>query len=509
VRNNFRLTALLAVGVLLLSGCVAENGTAAPEPIAPVAGSAPIGFEELYSQNVEFEACGENLFCADIEVPLNWDDPQSEPITIATVYRAADKKNNSGFILFNPGGPGSSGYDWVKESSQFLGTKQLRENFNILGFDPRGVGRSSAVKCLTDSEYDEFLYGVTGYELGSDEDIAAARSAIREFSAKCLENTGELLGHVDTVSAAKDMDLIRAVIGEEKLNFLGYSYGSFLGTTYATLFPDRVGQFVLDGAIDPTVSDEEQTLVQLQAFEKSLRAFLEECEQYRDCPFTGFVEGDLRTIKQFLLELETNPLPTSSGRELTIWAAVTGLIMPLYSESFWPFLATAFDQALNDNRGDMLLVLADQYNDRDESGKYGTNLIAANYAINCLDARSSNNIFSMQRQNKALIEAAPTLGRYWQFGALRCENWPFSMKPQPDSYSAEGAPTILVIGTTGDPATPYSQAQSLAGNILSNAFLLTYNGEGHTIYGQQVACVDNTVDRFFLTGELPSKDPNC
>jgi pimeloyl-ACP methyl ester carboxylesterase len=506
---KFGLTSILAVSALVLSGCVAVTDSGSPEPIAPVASPAPAGFESFYNQRVEFESCGEQLFCADIQVPLNWDDGNSEPITIATVYRAADKKNNSGFILFNPGGPGSSGYDWVKESSQFLGTKKLRENFNLLGFDPRGVGRSSEVKCLTDSEYDEFLYGVTGFELGSDEDIAAARSAIKDFSSKCLENTGELLGHVDTVSAAKDMDLIRAVLGEEKLNFLGYSYGSFLGTTFATLFPDRVGRFVLDGAIDPTVSDEQQTLIQIEAFEASLRAFLEECEQFKDCPFTGSVEDSLKTIKQFFTSLETSALPTESGRELTIWAAVTGLIMPLYSESFWPYLATAFDEALNDGQGDMFLILADQYNDRNEDGKYGTNLIAANYAINCLDARSSTNIFTMRRQNAALLEAAPTLGRYWQYGALRCENWPFDVKEPPVSYSAEGAPTILVIGTTGDPATPYSQAQALAGSILSDAFLLTYNGEGHTIYGQQVACVDNPVDKFFLTGELPDRDPNC
>ena len=509
MNHKFGLTALLAVSALVFTGCVAATVPTTPEPVAPVASPAPAGFESFYNQSVEFESCGEQLFCADIQVPLNWDDGQSEAITIATVYRAADKKDPSGFILFNPGGPGSSGYDWVKESSAFLGTKKLRENFNLLGFDPRGVGRSSAVRCLTDSEYDEFLYGVTGFELGSDEDIAAARSAIKDFSGKCLENTGDLLGHVDTVSAAKDMDLIRAVLGEEKLNFLGYSYGSFLGTTFATLFPDRVGRFVLDGAIDPTVSDEQQTLIQIEAFEKSLRAFLEECEQFRDCPFTGSVEGDLKTIKQFFLSLEKTPLPTDSGRELTVWAAVTGLIMPLYSESYWSFLATAFDQALNNRSGDLFLVLADQYNDRNEDGKYGTNLIAANYAINCLDARSSTNIFNMRRQNAALLEAAPTLGRYWQFGALRCENWPFDVKEPPVSYSADGAPTILVIGTTGDPATPYSQAQALAGKILSDAFLLTYNGEGHTIYGQQVACVDNPVDNFFLTGELPDKDPNC
>lgn len=510
MKGKFQLVALLSTAALLLSGCVALGSSSdSPEPLTPVASPAPEGFEDYYNQVIEFESCGQELFCADISVPMNWDDSASEPISIATVYRKADKSRAEGFILFNPGGPGSSGYDWVKESSQFLGTKKLRENFNILGFDPRGVGRSSSVKCLNDAEYDEFLYGVSGFELGSDEDLAAARDAIKTFGEKCLENTGDLLGHVDTVSAAKDMDLIRAVLGEEKLNYLGYSYGSLLGTTYANLFPDRVGQFVLDGAIDPTVSDEEQALFQIQAFEKSLRAFLENCEQFRDCPFSGFVEGDLKTIQEFFLELEERPLPTESGRELTIWAAVTGLIMPLYSESYWTYLSSAFDQALNDGTGDIFLILADQYNDRGEDGKYSTNLIAANYAISCLDSRASANIFSMKRQNNALLEAAPTLGRYWQYGGLRCESWPFEVKQSPASYSAKGAPTILVIGTTGDPATPYSQAQSLAGRILDDAFLLTYNGEGHTIYGQQVACVDNVVDKFFLTAELPAGDPNC
>ena len=509
MKNKLGLLAIVVSGAIVLSGCVSSSNSSTPEPISPVTAGAPAGFETYYEQVVEFVSCGEQLFCADVEMPMNWDDPASESIVIATSYRQADKKDPIGFVLFNPGGPGASGYDWVVESSEFLGTKKLRENFNILGFDPRGVGRSSAVSCLTDAENDEFLYGVSGFELGSEEDLGVARASIKEFGQKCLEETGELLAHVDTVSAAKDMDVLRAVLGQEKLHYLGYSYGSLLGTTYANLFQDRVGQFVLDGAIDPTVPDEQQTLFQIEAFEKALRAFLESCEQFSDCPFTGFIEGDLETINDFFLELETNPLPTESGRELTIWAAVTGLIMPLYSESYWPYLATAFDLALNDKQGDVFLLLADQYNDRAEDGTYSTNILAANYAISCLDSRASTNIFSMRRQNAALIEAAPTLGRYWQFGALRCESWPFEVKQPPVSYSAKGAPTILVVGTTGDPATPYSQAQALAGRILDDAFLLTYNGEGHTIYGQQVTCVDNVVDKFFMTGELPDKDPNC
>lgn len=509
MKNKLGQMAIFTASVIVLTGCAAISDSATPEPISPVATGAPAGFEKYYEQAVEFVDCGEGLFCADVQMPMNWDDPASEPIEIATSYRQADKKEPLGFVLFNPGGPGASGYDWVLESSDFLGTKKLRENFNILGFDPRGVGRSSAVSCLTDAETDEFLYNVTGFELGSDEDLEFSRVAIKDFGAKCLEGTGDLLAHVDTVSAAKDMDVLRAVLGQEKLHYLGYSYGSLLGTTYATLFPDRVGQFVLDGAIDPTVSDEQQTLFQIEAFEKALMAFLEACEQYTDCPFTGFVEGDLETIKEFFLELESKPLPTQSGRELTIWAAVTGLIMPLYSESYWPYLATAFDMALNKGQGDVFMLLADQYNDRGDDGTYSTNILAANYAISCLDSRSSTNIFSMRRQNSALLEAAPTLGRYWQFGALRCESWPFEVKQQPVSYKATGAPTILVVGTTGDPATPYSQAQALAGRILDDAFLLTYNGEGHTIYGQQVDCVDDVVDEFFLTAKLPDTDPNC
>ena len=498
-----KLVTFISASALVVAGC-APSG---PEPIVPDASGAPAGFGEYYEQVVEFEECGTRLYCADIEVPMDWSDPSSEAISIATVFRQADSEPR-GFILFNPGGPGASGYDWVKDSSDFLGTKDLRADWNILGFDPRGVGRSTAVECLSDPEYDEFLYAVSGFEIASEEDIAVARAATADFASKCLANTGPLLEFVDTVSAARDMDVLRAVVGEPKLNFLGYSYGSFLGTTYATLFPERVGRFVLDGAIDPTVSDDEQTLIQLKAFESALTAFLKDCDNYEDCPFSGNVSVDLVSVQQLLASIEKRPLATSSGRELTIWAAVTGLIMTLYSDRYWPALSSAFSEALSGS-GDQFLLLADFYNDRGEDGTYQTNLIAANYAINCLDNSASPSMFTIEAQNRRLLEAAPVLGRYWQFGGLRCGSWPFPEADKPSDYSAEGAPTILVIGTTGDPATPYSQAQALANEILKDGFLMTYNGEGHTIYGNQVKCIDQVVDKFFLTGELPATDPNC
>ncbi len=502
-KNVLKSVAIFSVASLVLAGCAPTP----PEPVTPNASGAPAEFISYYEQEAEFEECGTRLYCADIEVPMDWNDPNSEAISIATVFRQADNEPK-GFVMFNPGGPGASGYDWVKDSSEFLGTDALRKDWNILGFDPRGVGRSSAVWCLSDSEYDEFLYGVSGYEIGTEEDIAAAREATAEFASKCLENTGPLLEFVDTVSAAKDMDVLRAVVGQAELNFLGYSYGSFLGTTYATLFPERVGRFVLDGAIDPTVSDFEQTLFQIEAFESALTTFLENCGTFEDCPFSGDVPADIETIRQLLLSIENEPLPTMFERDLTIWAAVTGLIMTLYSESYWSALSTAFSEALS-GVGDEFLLLADFYNDRTEDGTYGTNLVAANYAIGCLDNSASQSMFTIEKQNASLLEAAPILGRYWQFGGLRCASWPFPEADKPASYSATGAPTILVIGTTGDPATPYSQAQSLANEILDDGFLMTYNGEGHTIYGDGVMCIDRVVDKFFLTGELPESDPNC
>jgi hypothetical protein len=213
-------------------------------------------------------------------------------------------------------------------------------------------------------------------------------------------------------------------------------------------------------------------------------------------------------VRELLASIEQRPLLTSSGRELTIWAAVTGLIMTLYSDSYWPALASAFSEAYSGS-GDQFLFLADSYNDRGQDGRYQTNLIAANYAINCLDNSANPSMLVIEAQNKELLEAAPVLGRYWQFGGLRCGSWPFPQSEKPSNYSAAGAPTILVIGTTGDPATPYSQAQSLANEILEDGFLMTYNGEGHTIYGNKVQCIDQVVDKFFLTGELPATDPNC
>lgn len=500
---------LVAVTVAaLLTACTGASLVTGPQPVTDKTVASEL--QTFYTQKVSWSACGgDKTYCAKIEVPADWSNPKGERLKLALAYHQASVSKPLGSVIFNPGGPGASGVDWIVNSIDQLATKDLRANFNMVGFDPRGVGQSEpAVRCLSAKDTDEFLYADAGLELGSTADVADTRNRIKKFTDACVKNTGPNLAHIDTVSAARDLDVIRAVFGDEKINYLGFSYGTQLGTTYAALFTNRVGRMVLDGAIDPTVSDVDQNVSQLIGFDQALKNFLTDCLVNRDCPFNGSVENAQKKIVSLLRALELKALPTDSSRELTVWGAVTGIIMPLYSASYWPALAQGFSEALNGN-GTTLLALADTYNDRNENGTYSTNLLEANIAISCLDSRQPADAESMQQQNLKVLQASPTLGRYWQFGALACEQWPYPVAVHPDSYAASGSKPILVVGTTGDPATPYSQAVSLANDVLQNGQLVTFNGEGHTAYGQSDVCVNKTVDDYFIKNVVPAEDPNC
>ena len=513
MKIRIALTGILAVSSLLLSACSTPTTPPSLAPIStPTATADATVVDELkpfYSQVVSWKTCGNRLLCGQVKVPTNWDEPGAGSLSIAVAYRAADIAKPLGSIIFNPGGPGSSGYDWILNSVDYLGTKTLRSNFNIVGFDPRGVGLSEPrVKCLDAKGTDQLLYGDNGLPLGSPQDVKATRAQLAQFASACSKNTGPAMAYLDTVSAARDIDVIRAVMGESRLDYLGFSYGSFLGETYAALFPKKINHMVIDGVIDPSVSDAEQSVIQLKGFDLALRNYLASCLSNSDCPFKGTVSQALNKIKSFLRTLETHPLPTKDGRELTAWAANTGLIMPLYSEDYWPQLSQAFAEGF-DGDGTTFIDLADSYNDRDSSGRYVSNLMEANIAISCLDARQPSDDASMAMQNARMLAASPTLGRYWQFGALTCEQWPFPVAKRPASYSAKGSKPILVVGTTGDPATPYGQAVAVATRVLGNGHLVTYNGEGHTAYGRSNACVSTAVDNYFIKSEVPTKDPDC
>ena len=463
---------------------------------------------DVYAQKVDWHLCEDQVFqCAKVKVPLDWDKPEGETIDLSLIRKFTN--NSVGSLLINPGGPGGSGYDFLANSWADIGTAALRNTYTYVSFDPRGVSRSAGVKCYGAKDTDKFLYEGIDAEIGSPEDLKLSREEMKNFASACEKNTGKVLGEIDTVSSAKDMDVIRAVLGDSKLNYLGFSYGTFLGTTYAALFPDKVGRFVLDGAIDPRVSDEQQSINQLAGFDLALNNYLKDCVAHdSECPFKGGLWSAQQEVKQFLLKMENKTLPTDDGRELTISSATTGLIMALYSDTYWIYLSQAFTEAFDGN-GTTFIRLADFYNDRQDDGSYQGNTLEANIAINCLDSRSSAKPEKMAAQNQKLLRLSPILGRYWQNGALTCEQWPYPVAKRPESYAATGAPTILVVGTTGDPATPYEQSVSLAHDVLADGFLLTFKGEGHTAYGRSNVCVSDVVDNFLIEGTLPDKEPTC
>jgi len=503
---------LSATACSAIDGFIHGSGpTAVPSPIRETAPSPDL--QSYYSQPLNLVECNGKFSCGNITVPLDYASPKDATTTLAVIFAPATSGKAKGSILFNPGGPGASGVQWVKDGYSQLGTERLRKNYNIIGFDPRGVGGSAPVKCLDAKQTDEMLYGVSGEKFGSKADIAYSLKTLKDFADACQKNSTKILPHVDTVSAARDLDIIRTVFGDKKLNYLGYSYGSLLGLTYATLFSKKVGHLVLDGIIDPTLTQEQQSVAQLKGFDFELKAYLADClknSKKKACPFSGSQARALQTVKAFLSYLETKNIKTEdAARPLTLWGAATGMMMALYSQDYWPYLTQAFDEALNSSKGTVFLALADSYNDRNDKGEYTSNTLEANVAIGCLDGRSPSDDASIARQNKRMLKTSATLGRYWQYGALQCSVWPFAPVATPANYAAKGSAPILILGTTGDPATPYSQAVHVAADVLDNAQLVTFNGDGHTAYGRSNECVSNAVDDYFIKSIVPSHDPQC
>ena len=519
--NTTVLTLSLVAGVVAATAIIYPSlfDGSEPAPTKPNVSSTPANLEEFYSQKPVWSDCeGSNADarCGYIQVPLNWSKPEQGSIDIAVAINPAADPENSPYLLMNPGGPGSSGRQWVTEYLESLGTELLRSEYNVVGFDPRGVGKSTAIKCFDDKGLYKFYYEQSPYDYGSAEDLEFSKESIADFGAACLENTGDLLGHVDTSSAAKDMDIIRAVLGSDKLNYLGFSYGTLLGTTYATYFPENVGRFVLDGVVDPTSTSSEDSLNQLIGFESAMRSYLKDCiDNSSNCPFDGLTVDQAmdKVGKDFLAVLEKSPVYTSErNRELSLNAGFTGMIAALYSENSWDYLTQAFNEFFDksDRDGRVFLVLADSYFNYDSgSGTFASNANEAFKAISCIDGRESDDPESMKAQNELVQKTSKVFGKYWQYGGLGCNKWPFDVKKGPSDYSAKGAPTMLVIGTTNDPATPYSQAKKLANEVLEKGYLLTYDGEGHTAYGSTNSCIADTVDDFLLNGKLPTKEKTC
>lgn len=486
---------------------LSSDGSRDPgESTAPI----PEGLEAFYEQEVTWEACEEsgtiNSECTEITVPLDYDDPDGERIEIS-VLKANATGEAQGSLFVNPGGPGSSGKD-VAESATFYFNDPIIENYDIIGFDPRGVGDSAPVDCMPD---DELGLVLDASYPDTDEGSAESLEDTKEIVQSCVDTSGDLLEHVSTIDAARDMDVMRAALGENKLDYFGFSYGTHLGGQYAELFPDNVGRMVLDGAVDPAISSLDSSYFQAVGFEKALTAYVEYCLEDRDCPLEGDTADEAKEFLQGQIEdsLE-NPIPTMiDDRSVTPGIYYTGIATTLYAEESWPYLTEALSMAIERGDGSLLLSFNDLMIGRDTmSGEFMDNSLEARWAINCIDYPAGVDEEAVAENDARLHEDAPTFAPYFEGGDVFCNEWPHTADEVPGPFVAEGSSEIIVIGTVGDPATPYEAAVSLA-EQLDNGILLTWEGEGHVAYGTAGSCIDDAVDNYFVDGTIPEDGLIC
>jgi pimeloyl-ACP methyl ester carboxylesterase len=451
---------------------------------------AGTGLDRYASQQVDWRPCRQQLQCATVRVPLDYTKVNGSAITLAVAKKPATGSRRLGSLFINPGGPGGSGIDYL----DYFRSAGL-EGYDIVGWDPRGVGRSTPVSCAT-ADLDRYL------SLDNSPDDAAEERALvdahRGFGVSCLSTSGPLLEHVSTVEVARDLDLLRGLVRDDRLNFFGASYGTRIGATYAHLFPVRVGRMVLDGAVNITA---DRSVTQAQGFDRALGAFATWCAA-RTCGLGRSRAEVLDSVAGLLSRLDGAPVRVAN-RRLTQQLAVAGVVSGLYGNATdYPFLAQALVAAIKGNGG-QLLRAADALNHRDPRGTYGQ----INYAfpsVRCLDDRDRGLRGETERAAAANTRA-PTLGPFIA-ADLQCAMWPVAAVPELE-LTGPGASPILVIGTTGDSATPYEHAVGMAKQLRSGV-LLTFDGQGHTAYGRS-ACVQLGVQRYLSDGVLPRKDSRC
>jgi pimeloyl-ACP methyl ester carboxylesterase len=360
------------------------------------------------------------------------------------------------------------------------------------------------VDCLTDEELDDYFAADPTPDDAAE--VADFKESVLDFGASCQQNSGPLLGHVSTIEAARDMDVLRAALGEETLTYLGASYGTKLGATYAELFPERVGRFVLDGAVDVSLDFRTLSLDQAAGFETALRAYVQNCLDSTDNCFLGdTVEEGLATISGLLDDIEEQPLP-AGDRELGVGNAFYGIVAPLYNRDYWVILSTALTSAL-DGRGTALLELSDLYTARGDDG-YRDNSMEAISAINCLDDPSSVPFAKVPAEFADFEEASPTFGKVFAWSLTGCRGFRVRSSEEPLDIRGEGAAPILVLGTTRDPATPMKWAEALAAQ-LDSGVLVRRDGDGHTAYNSGNECIDSLVEDYLVDGVVPDDGTTC
>ncbi|WP_433517092.1 alpha/beta hydrolase [Nonomuraea sp. CA-143628] len=437
--------------------------------------------------------------CAKLAVPLDYADPSGDKIDIALIkVPATDQSKRLGSLVFNFGGPGGSGVDTLDQAAKSLAT--LRSRYDLVSFDPRGVERSSGVRCGDSAELDKYMALDTLPD--NEQTRAEGDAANKRLAQLCEKDSGKILPYVGTVNAARDMDRLRAALGDEKLNFVGMSYGTQLGAVYATKFPQKVGRMVLDAPLDPTVTFEQRTLAQTRGFQHAYQSFLKSCVKDR-CEVGEDVATATANVDRLMNQLAAKPLKVGR-RDLTQGLASTGVAAALYSEFAWPFLGNALGAALK-GQGQALMYLADSYTGRAQDGTYSTQMTSFP-AITCADSSERPDLATLRRTEDAAVKISPLFGSEGPGGL--CSAWPVKGSDEAKHVDATGSAPIVVVGGTGDPATPYEWAPKLTAQ-LKTATLVTFEGEGHGAYLSGNKCVKRFVDSYLLAGKMPERGATC
>jgi pimeloyl-ACP methyl ester carboxylesterase len=512
-------SSLLALS-LMLSGCTSFSDSAAEQTTAAASPTA-----EPEAEPIDWTDCDEQLQpliagqrggdrdlafqCGTTKVPITYDEPEGAPLSLFLVrVKAADQTDRIGSLMVNPGGPGASGADAAIGLALTLPPEVL-SRFDIVGFDPRGVGLSTPVECVPDETKEEMV--ASEPRPTSDEQLDEAFGLVRDVADGCAEEYGDALGTFNTVDTARDMDRVREALGDEKLTYLGYSYGTTLGSTYAELFPDKVRALVLDGAVDPDTDAQTDAEQGAAALEKGFDAFAKNCVGLiAGCPIGKNPRAFLDAL---LAQAQKTPIPSSEKatggedaqpRQATPGVVMTAVRAALYDTASWPQLAQALAGA---RKGDSagLFSLADSYSGRLEDGSY-SNLFDAKLAINCADTEESFEESDVRALAAEWGKKYPLFGAGAATGLYTCSVWDAERTPLPER-DAEGSAPILVVGNSGDPVTPLAGAKDMAQD-LDSAVLLVWQGQGHTAYPKD-RCVNSAVNAYLISLTAPMDGLTC
>ncbi|MFM8816210.1 MAG: alpha/beta hydrolase [Actinomycetes bacterium] len=453
---------------------------------------------------IEWKPCDGNtnseVECGNIEVPFDYSDPERGSFVLfVKKHNASNPADRIGSMMVNPGGPGFGGSS-LADDAQYYFSQDLIDRFDIIAWDPRGTGESTpAVDCV--DTFDEY-FGLDSPPETPDEKQALI-DASQAFNDKCAENSGTILPYISTQASAQDINSLRLALGEENITFFGFSYGSELGTTWATMFPETVRAIVVDGAVDPNATSIQEGMNQAKGFEGQLSAFLKQCSERTACEFHNGGKAEA-AFDKLVLDIDASPLEVSKNRTpVTQGVLFTAVAQAMYSDYYWPQLSEALSAAQKGN-GAGILQLYDDYYQRKGDGTYG-NELEAFLAISCLDDPGASSVEEVDSHIEDFIAAAPRLGGNFAYG-YSCSLWPVKQAAKV-TITGKGAGPIVVVGTTGDAATPLDSTRKMA-KSLEQGVLIVVDANQHTGYGAN-SCVVKAVDEYLISLKVPSNDLTC